>query len=299
MNNLISFPNTGRKSLRLGLLGRSLQHSLSEPMWNALLAQTSPGSSYENVEVEPTEVEEALEECTQEGFAGLNVTVPYKEVVAQLVGRLDGCALETQAVNCVSFGARCPSASEGGDGASSASLGGSLTGHNTDGPAMLAALSQVGGALPHTGLVLGAGGAARAAVWALEQLGVRRIHVMTRRSAKELAWFTKRGVHLMPWADGLGDWVGDVVVQATPIGFDTLAKGELPRIRWVPDMVALDLVYGASLTPFLSLAAPAGVRLIDGMEILARQAAESWRIWAGWDIPWTQFWDAACGDQPG
>ncbi len=262
---------------KLGLLGRTLSHSLSKPMWTELLPEICPGCTYELVETEPAILEETLDECLELGFWGLNVTVPYKEKAARWAGRLEGCAQQTGAVNCLELVPKAPA-----EGAHFA------IGHNTDGPAMLQALARTG-IVGHSALVLGAGGAARAAVWALEQLEVRRITVVARKPADELEWFTSRGVNTLPWSLDLREWVGDFVIQATPIGFPSLTQGVLPQVRWESGMVAMDLVYGPEPTPFLSVAASQGATVVDGLEILARQAAESWRIWSDQHVRWERF----------
>ena len=140
--------------------------------------------------------------------------------------------------------------------------------------------------MPHAALVLGAGGAARAAVRALELLGTRRITVATRRRPEDAEWFVSRGCQLHPWTSPLNRWVGDVVVQATPIGMGSLASGKLPSLAWAEGMVAMDLAYSACLTPFLATASTSGASTVDGLEILARQAAASWQLWTGLHVAW-------------
>lgn len=287
-------------SLKLGLLGQTLGHSRSQPMWNALLPDICPGATYENVETQPFALAEALCDCAWSGFHGLNVTVPYKEAVAAWVGHLEGCAAETGATNCIRFpeprrhasllakepGAGWGQGAQPENGADS--CGPASCGYNTDGPAIRDSLLRTNAVL-HSALVLGAGGAARSAVWALQELDVRRIAVMARKGADQLPWFTNRGVEVMPWDNTLNSWEGDVVVQATPLGFESLAKGVLPQVRWSPGMVAVDLVYGDPLTEFLATAVSRGAGVVDGLEILARQAAEAWFVWSGHRVNWQEF----------
>jgi shikimate dehydrogenase len=226
---------------------------------------------YVPLPVPPERLDEALRGAHALGFLGLNVTVPHKQRAAASCLSLDPVAEEIGAVNTLRR------AAEGWEG------------FNTDGPACRALLEAAGVARGVRALVVGAGGAARAAVWALARAGVH-VRVAARRleAAQALARDAARwlhdpriGVEAAPFEALRGEaGVADVVVNATPIGLG--ADQSLP-VTLRAEQVVVDFVYGE--TAFEVAAREAGAQLVSGEEILVRQGALAFSIWTGRPAP--------------
>jgi shikimate dehydrogenase len=164
-------------------------------------------------------------------------------------------------------------------------------GFNTDAPAVRGLLTDAGIGPQSRALVLGAGGAARAAVWALVAMGAH-VRVSARRagSADALARDMTRTLELPEGSIRTVDWEGvapeaiqsDAIVNATTVGLASHA-GELPALAWKTGQVALDFVYGE--TAFARSARGNGARLVTGEQVLVRQGALAFKIWLGRSAP--------------
>jgi len=221
--------------------------------------------------VPPERLDEALRGAHALGFAGLNVTVPHKQRAAAACLTLDPVAEEIGAANTLR---RTPDGWEG---------------FNTDAPACRALLEAAGLRRGARALVVGAGGAARAAVWALLRSGAA-VRLAARRLDKAEAlcrdaarWSRDPRVlaEAAPWA-ALAAEAGraDVVVNATPVGLT--AEQALP-VTLRREQVVVDFVYGG--TAFELAAREAGARLVSGEEILVRQGAIAFSLWTGRPAP--------------
>ncbi|MDW8041358.1 MAG: shikimate dehydrogenase [Nitrososphaerota archaeon] len=230
--------------------------------------------SYLAVEIPTSDlVAQTLEALHALGFGGLNVTIPYKEEAARHASMLSGVAELIGAVNVLKR------TEEGWDG------------YNTDYSAVFDAIRArvVGNGVK--ALVLGAGGSARAVVAALIDLGAREIAIANRKTSRGLElvnlFKSSPGVKLMALplesAKEVAD-ESDVVVNTIPAGL--VAGAELPLdsddIR--EGALLVDLVYRPEGSPMSRLASSRGLELIDGIEILARQAAHSFRLWTGIEV---------------
>jgi shikimate dehydrogenase len=198
-------------------------------------------------------------------YLGFNVTIPHKERIVPMLGEVHGEAAAIHAVNTVAL------------------EGGTLAGYNTDVTGFSEALRGISPRPPRTALVLGAGGAARAVLYALWREGVA-VQVSSRSSDRVGSLQTAvPGTGVIPWdrrEEALHE--SDLVVNATPLGMAPLA-GMSPVPRWppaLPGSIAFDLVYGAE-TPFLHDASRAGWRTVDGLDMLVRQAGGAFHLWFG------------------
>lgn len=251
---------------RLAVLGYPVGHSRSPAMQNAALAALGLGEewSYEAIEVAPDGFEARVRSMPAAGFVGANVTVPHKSAALAVADSLSETAREIGAANTLSFG-------EAG-----------IRADNTDAQGLLDALPE-----PPDGrraLVLGAGGAARAIVWALVREGAEvevwnRTELRSRHLCEELGG--------RPVAEPDASRYG-IVVNSTAVGLageDPFAELPLAPEGFAPGQVVVDMVYGAEPTPLLAAAAAAGARTVDGLEVLVRQGAHSLRIWTGREAP--------------
>ena len=261
---------SGRTAL-YGVMGHPVAHSLSPAMQNAAFAELGIDAVYVALAVAPDALSEAIRGAHALGFQGLNVTVPHKEKAGNWCVRLGGVAREVGAVNTLK---RAPDGWEG---------------TNTDAPACRDLLTALGVGKRTKALLLGAGGAARAAGWALLALG-SAVRVAARRPEAAVALcrdLSRLGQHghpePAPWGEVAAEAAGAaVVVNGTSAGLH--AKGEaLPPLAWSKGQVAVDFVYGD--TAFICAARAAGARLVTGEQILLRQGALAFTHWTGRPAP--------------
>jgi shikimate dehydrogenase len=261
---------------RLAVLGHPVAHSRSPAMQNAALAALGLGEewSYEAIDVAPEEFERRLRGLPTEGFGGVNVTVPHKQLALALADERSEVALKVGAANTLVF------------------AGDAIEAYNTDAPGLIAALP--GSPRGKSALVLGAGGAARAAVWALRDAGAT-VDIWNRTHAKaETVHLDLGGLPAMAQAEEVGEPVlepdqtdYELIVNTTSVGL----HGEDPfdSLPLDPDgfgeQVVVDMVYGNEPSTLLAVAEAAGATVVDGLEILVRQGALSLQIWTGRDAP--------------
>jgi shikimate dehydrogenase len=233
--------------------------------------------TYEAVHATAAELPAVVQQLREGAFDGLNVTVPHKERVLALADALDASAQVAGAANTL------------------VRRDGRLVAYNTDAPALADELRRLAGAswAPRRALVLGSGGAARAAVTALGvHLGIADIAVRARSfadAARREAFVatSPRPVRAEAWsASSEGEAATDVVVQATSAGMRGGAPGdEVTRVvAWqaLPaSAIALEIVYAPRDTPWLQAARARGLRCDDGLGMLAGQGALALELWLG------------------
>ncbi len=249
-----------------GLLGNPVGHSLSPPMHEAAYDELGMDARYVTFEPEPDALPTALEGAAALGIAGLNVTIPFKRDVLDLV-EPDDLARRIGAVNTVDLSSDLP------------------TGHNTDAEGVVRALERHDVPLEGTAVVVGAGGAGRAAAFALADAGVRvRIANRTVERAAELADAVE-GATAHP-LDDLDDLLADasVLVNATSVGMEEDAT-PVPAAALHGGLAVLDAVYTPVETRLLRDAAAAGATTVDGAWMLLYQGVAAFERWTGREAP--------------
>lgn len=251
---------------RLAVLGYPVSHSRSPAMQNAALAQLGLGDewSYEAIEVAPDEFEARVRAMPGEGFVGANVTVPHKGAALAIADSLAETAREIGAANTLSF------------------ADGEIRADNTDAQGLLDALPEP--PLGKRALVLGAGGAARAIVWALLREGAE-VEVWNRTELRSRHLCEELGGQPVAAPDSSAY---RIVVNSTAVGLhgeDPFTELPLRAEGFTAEQVVVDMVYGPEPTVFLTAAGAAGARTVDGLEVLVRQGAHSLRIWTGREPP--------------
>jgi shikimate dehydrogenase len=250
---------------RLAVLGYPVGHSRSPAMHSAALAELGLEDwSYEAIEVAPDAFEARAREMPDEGFAGANVTVPHKGAALSLADELSETAREIGAANTLVF------------------ADGEIRAENTDADGLLRALpvSPAG----KQALVLGAGGAARAVVWALLRQGAE-VGVWNRTQLRSQHLCEELGGE--PIAEPTQDSY-ELIVNSTAVGLggeDPFAELPLDPGGFSPEQTVVDMVYGGEQTALLRAAEAAGASVVDGIEILAQQGALSLEIWTGRPAP--------------
>ena len=240
---------------RFGVLGWPVAHSRSPAMHEAAYAALGlDGWHYQLLPVPPELFAETVRALGGAGFAGANVTIPHKEAALAAADSATDAAREIGAANTLTFGAD-----------------GTIEADNTDAGGLLAALGE--DLAGRTALVLGAGGSARAAIWALRAAGADvAVHNRTRARAEGL------GARVLDAPEP-----ADVLVNCTSVGLDDAAATPLEDPS--PYGVVVDLVYRDGGTELCRRAAAAGVRTVDGLEVLVLQGALSFERWTGLEAP--------------
>ncbi|RMG19102.1 MAG: shikimate dehydrogenase [Deltaproteobacteria bacterium] len=251
------------------VLGAPVRHSASPAMHTALFRRLGHDGVYVALEVPPARLAEAVAGLDAAGIAGFNVTLPHKEAVAALLDHLDPLAEQLGSVNLVYRDSR-----------------GALRGDNVDAIGLLDALRAA--RVPVRGrrcVVLGAGGAAAAAVAALALGGAQAIRVLNRTvpRAQALARRLSVAFDVPITAGGLEDAAleaAQLLINATSVGL----KGESPPIdvaHLPKGATVYDMVYSLEPTPLLRIARGRGLRAVDGLGMLVHQGARSAERWLG------------------
>jgi shikimate dehydrogenase len=246
---------------RLAVLGHPVSHSRSPAMQNAALGALELWDwDYVAIDVAPEGFAAKVREMAAGDFAGANVTVPHKGAALAVADAASEASQQIGAANTLVF------------------ADGEIEAHNTDADGLLAALPYA--PRGRRTLVLGAGGAARAAIWALLWEGAE-VEVWNRTPEKAAALCAELGGAAItdPRQDGY-----ELIVNTSAAGL----RGEDPfqHLPLEPDLFAagqviVDMVYGERRSPLLEAAEEADAETVDGLEILVQQGARSLEIWTG------------------
>jgi shikimate dehydrogenase len=245
-----------------GITGYPCSHSRSPALWNRLFARYDLPYFYTSFEW--PDIGEVMQAARDMGIRALSVTIPFKETVMGHLDEVDGDARAIGAVNTV---VQC---------------GGVFHGYNTDWLGIRAPLGDLRGA---RAAVLGAGGAAAAAAYALLSLGME-ITVLARAMGKAERLASRFGCRAGPLAS-FRVLDPEVVVNATPVGMHPDRSSLLAREDLKEGMTVFDLVYTPPETPLISLARRAGCRVIPGTEMFIHQAREQFLHVTGIKVPET------------
>jgi len=256
----------------LGVCGWPVAHSRSPQMHNAALAAVGLTDwRYLRLPLPPELLAETVRALPAAGFRGVNVTIPHKEAALALADEASNAARAIGAANTLIF------------------EHGAIKAENTDAPGLLAAIGEpVAG---RRALVLGAGGAGRAAAWALAGAGAE-VAVWNRTPERARVLATALGVSMVATAEP-----ADIVVNATSVGLHDpeVTFKALPIMADVfgAGNLVVDLVYRVGGTRLLETARERGARVIDGLEILVAQGAASFERWTGRQAPRSAMREAA------
>lgn len=261
---------------RLAVLGYPVGHSRSPAMHGAALAELGLGEawSYEAIEVAPDAFEARVRAMPGEDFAGANVTVPHKGAALALADELSETAREIGAANTLVF------------------ADGEVRAENTDAEGFLRSLSA--SPAERRALVLGAGGAARAIVWALLREGAE-VDVWNRTELRSRHLCDELGGETVAAPDQA---VYELIVNTTVVGLggeDSFDELPLAAGAFAAGQTVVDMVYGGRPTALLRAAAAAGATTVDGIEILVQQGALSLETWTGRPAPLETMRAAARG----
>jgi shikimate dehydrogenase len=254
------------------LLGHPVAHSLSPALHNAAFEQLGIDARYDARDVLPEDLTTAIEALREDECLGANVTAPHKQAAVDLIDEVSEEVDALGALNTI------------------VNRNGRLLGSNTDAAGLSRWMRQVEiRPAGHPTLVLGAGGAARASVWALASLGASSVLILNRSPAHAQTLVAALGPKLagVPLAWGQLEAAGEarqepfaVVVNATSLGH----HGGAPTVHpscYSPDSTAIELAYNPPLTRFMVEARATGARAENGLGMLLHQAALAFERWTG------------------
>jgi shikimate dehydrogenase len=235
-------------------------------MHAAALAELGLGEewSYEAIDVSPDRLDEQVRAMAADEFAGANVTVPHKGAAMSVADSVSEAAREIGATNTLVFEA------------------GEVHADNTDADGFLASLPEP--PLGRRALVLGAGGAARAVVWALLREGAE-VDVWNRTALRSRHLCEELGGEPVEEPDPAAY---ELIVNSTAVGLrseDSFEFLPLTPASFNSQQTVVDLVYGEEPTALVRAAGEAGAAVVDGIEVLVQQGARSLRIWTGLEPP--------------
>ena len=254
---------------RAGVVGWPISHSRSPLIHRRWLAELGIAGSYELFAAPPGEFAQFVSRIGRDGLIGSNVTTPYKEAAFALCDRRTAVAERLGAVNTLWR------------------ADGLLWGDNTDVEGFLANMDETlpgWAAKTDSAIVVGAGGAARAIVYALRSRGFRRIAIVNRTEARAVALAEEFApvAEARPWSD-LPLWLSetDLLVNASALGMIGRPPLDLPVSLLPERAVVADIVYVPLRTPLIEAARGRGMRAVEGLGMLLHQAAPAFARWFG------------------
>lgn len=259
---------------RLGLIGHPVQQSVSPVIHGTALRELRLSGVYTAIDVTDKQVAQWIAEMAGGGYRGVNVTIPHKQAVMNLLDSVSAEARSIGAVNTIVV------------------ENGRLHGHNTDHIGFLAPLNMAGHE-PENAVMLGAGGSGRSVAYALSGLpSIKNLCICARSperafSAIDTVANGSLDVSVVGWDqrfEVLAD--SDLIVNTTPLGmWPHTSQSPLPGASFNDRQLVYDLIYNPRQTKLLGDAAAQGAGCIDGLPMLVGQAAASFKLWTGADMP--------------
>ena len=264
--------NIRHKKIKAGVIGSPINHSLSPCIHNFWLKKYGINCFYEAIEVKENELEKFFKNLSKEGFAGVNVTVPYKQKVSEYLDKLSERAINIGAVNTVIV-----------------KKDGSLFGDNTDSYGFIENLKDQQ-PIPKKinendiAIVIGAGGAARAIIVGLLDAGFLSIKIVnrTRENAENLVEYLGGAIEVVNWNDR-NDIIENAVILVNTTTLGMIGEPTLNiRLNKLPcTAVVVDIVYSPLETELLKKANFNGNPTVNGIGMLLHQARPAFESWFG------------------
>ena len=274
------------ETVRLGVLGDPVEHSLSPQMQNAALRAGKIDMAYARFQISPNELADALKAVRDLKFVGVNLTIPHKIAALRLIDTADESARRIGAINTVKV------------------ENGKLRGFNTDGRGFSRAVREDFSVdlRDMRVLVLGAGGAGRAIGMQCARETCERLVIMNRsfEKAQKLVdelrdFFTGPKVfgpvprlQAIQWDEAAIRFQianVDLIVNATPLGLNRADASPIPARLLAPHLLIYDTIYSEKRTPFVAAGIEAGARAANGLSMLLHQGALAFEIWFDREAP--------------
>ncbi len=261
------------------LVGHPVSHSLSGELQQAAFDDAGVDARYEPLDVPLMTLPETIELLRGDDYLGANITVPYKERVVPMMDRLTDEAQATGAVDTITREST------------------RLVGHNTDVVGFRAALDALVGRqkMPRQAVIIGAGGGARAAVYAFLTGGFQRVIIFNRhlhRGEGLIKHFGRSAAHMelraMPWHESVIESElakTKILINASALS-NAGEQSPIPAELLPPDLMVLDLLYMPRETKLMRDARAAGAaEVMNGDTMLLHQTAAAFNLWTGRDVP--------------
>ncbi|UZP66418.1 shikimate dehydrogenase [Desulfovibrio mangrovi] len=251
-----------------GIIGHPLGHTMSPALHNWGFERCGIAAAYMAFPTPPEKLADFIAAFRTLPLSGASVTIPHKETVMPLLDGITPLAQTVGAVNTLFWDK------------------GRLMGDNTDITGFLSPLRQHADRIG-SALVLGAGGAAKAVLAGLRELGVADVGIANRSQERAVAVAEPFGATVVPWEERTAV-KADLIINSTPLGMsgDKVEETPCPQAAFAGRSgIAYDLVYNPLRTRFLAEAEAAGWQTLDGLHMFAAQGMEQFRIWTGVDLP--------------
>ena len=253
-------------TLKAGVVGWPISQSKSPRIHGHWIQEFGLDATYEAIAIAPDQFERGIRDLVDQGYKGVNVTIPHKEAAFDLSDHLTERAKSIGAVNTLVF------------------KNSKIHGDNTDG---IGFLNNILSAFPDwdasngPAVVLGAGGAARAVIWAMIEAGCTEVRLWNRTSERARNLADVFGQKVTAWDDtpesaccGAG-----FLVNTTSLGMTGQPALELDISGLQADALVTDIVYAPLQTDLLKTAAKRGHRVVDGLGMLLHQAVPGFEAW--------------------
>jgi 3-dehydroquinate dehydratase / shikimate dehydrogenase len=268
LRNVYRIENVDVATRVYGVVGAPIAHSLSPAIMNAAFRRENVNAVYLGLHAKTLK---DLLTCVREiPIHGISVTMPYKEAILPHLDNTDAHTTKIGACNTVVR-----------------AQDGKLYGFNTDAAGIVRPLERRLNTLEGARiLVIGAGGAARAAVFGLKERG-SEVYILNRSAApaKKLAHQARARIVKRP---DLKKLAFDVIINATPVGMGNVRESPLQE-QEINARYVFDMIYDPPETRFLKLAKERGAQAIPGIEMFVHQAARQFEIWTGKPAPWDEM----------
>ncbi len=251
--------------VKAGVIGHPIAHSKSPIIHGHWIETYGLQGSYEAIDIAPDNLEKGVKDLIARGYAGFNVTVPHKESIFRLCMEIDDVASAIGAVNTVVI------------------KDGALFGTNTDAYGFMENLrAHTDMARVKKAVILGAGGAARAATYGLLQAGIKHVVVTNRKMERAQSLTSLGDIKIVPWEDRsaiLPD--ADLMVNTTALGMTGKDALEIDLSGMKANGVVYDIVYAPLMTDLLVQARSHGLGVVTGIGMLLHQARGGFERWFG------------------
>lgn len=238
---------------KFGLIGKRLDYSFSKTFFTEKFSNEGLSDSYENIELPTPELLEKV--IREDGFSGLNVTIPYKEAVIPFLDDLSEEARAIGAVNTIVFN------------------DGKAIGHNTDAFGFHQSIKPFLTNLHERALILGTGGASKAVAHVFRSIGLDVFFISRNPEGTNEFSYDQINDHMVRACK--------VIVNCTPVGTfpDVNNSPEFPFHYLTEEHLVIDLIYNPEKTRFLQESEAKGAAILNGKSMLLEQALRAWELW--------------------
>jgi shikimate dehydrogenase len=256
----------------VGLIGHPVEHSFSPPMHNAAFKALNMDWAYVAFDVNPLNLNSAINGARSLGIKGFNVTIPHKIEVMKYLDEIDEVAGLIGAVNTIDFK--------------------NMKGYNTDGIGAVKAIEEATSIKNRKVVVAGAGGASRAISFYIAKYGAESVTILNRNVEKAQSLADDISLIDEVKADSIKNIKGhvddaDILIDTTPVGMHPNVSDDaiISAKDMHEDLVVFDAVYNPNETSLIKEAIKANAKPVYGIKMLLYQGAESFRIWTGQNPP--------------